>query len=637
MAQETDPAAAEARQNQAVKEVQYTSFDFDVVTRPVNAKYNVDTKISKRADRRESLLPSTKEAQTATLGEDGDADLIELHTYDDYCRTAPQELPLDERYLENAASLADDLKARIETLASRQAGKDNGPTFHFSPLSQSGKIAFAGFNSGLDFEAFQKRVQENPKAMFDEVKLRAHALVASRLQAADLHARAQQLDVNQVILNDWVHYMGGQLKDAEKDAEENGPLINTEQVEKLMEKVEDLEQRLADATPPEGEMSRPDLLTRVAEQDGEIDILHDTVRDLGEKLSTADAKLVTANKAIEDLRNQRQGTPGTEYTAGGTKKSTKIDGPSIFTNNPTEDKMDFEFWYSSMKTKLSVNADHYPSEEAKMLAIQSKLGGSAATNLMPYIRESNKQRLKTAKAMLEHLWDEYYDHNKTKKAEVEFSKLHMENFKDFMTFKNEFVRQAGESGEPQDRWKSLLERKLPNRVKNALVLQFLDDTVDFQKICKLCQQVDLTYKLSSMLKDDGKPKNSGTNSGTSGGGRNQGRGGGNSNRNGGGSRNTGGSGGGGDANRKKPHERDWAKGRLTPEEVVRYVSENRCFNCREQGHQSRRCPVPRPGYTKSTMAELSEIAKRFGYDTSPYQEAAPTSTRAGLDAESENE
>lgn len=98
-----------------------------------------------------------------------------------------------------------------------------------------------------------------------------------------------------------MHYIGGQLKDAEKDAKENGLLINTKQVKKLIEKVKDLKQRLANATPSEGEISRLDLLTRIAKQDSKIDIFYNTVRNLSEKLNTANAKLVTANKAIKDL------------------------------------------------------------------------------------------------------------------------------------------------------------------------------------------------------------------------------------------------------------------------------------------------------------------------------------------------
>lgn len=354
------------------------------------------------------------------------------------------------------------------------------------------------------------------------------------------------------------------------------------------------------------------LLTRIAALESELQDVNDEATQFLTKAADLETKLSQANTTISFLNNsnrqQSVGNHSLNSLTGG--RSAKVDDPPVFYADPSKDTIPFEYWYDTMEGKLRANADHYASGEDEMTAIKGKLEGTAAANLLTYIQSTNPNRIRTKDALMKHLWIEYYDHNAVALAEDAFADLKMDPKQDFLAFKNEFVRLAGESGEPRDKWKHLLKKKITDRRQNALVTHWFAPNMDFDKICQMARQVDLTFKLQAKSKNEkrGDAKSTGSSSNTNAGGRN----GGGSNRNNSIVNNSNG------GNRLKPHEKNWAKGKLSEREIVQFTVEGRCFNCRETGHRARDCPttVPYQDNTqkKDNEVRLAEIAARYGYD-----------------------
>lgn len=227
-----------------------------------------------------------------------------------------------------------------------------------------------------------------------------------------------------------------------------------------------------------------------------------------------------------------------------------------------------------MTNKLKVNHDHVADDYVRRAYIEGRLRGDAAKSLMPYLASSHSDQLQTADQVLSHLWDEYHDPNKQEKARVEYEKLEMKPGDDFATFKNCFVRLAGQCRKPETEWKAELKRKLPTRLQTALVGHFIDPNVDFDKYTRLASEIDLNLKQADEKRDQVKatngrgrknapptatpaPKNGTVPT---------------------------------PANNPRARPTGSQHGKLSVEELKKLMSEGRCFTCREAGHNSRECP-----------------------------------------------
>lgn len=84
--------------------------------------------------------------------------------------------------------------------------------------------------------------------------------------------------------------------------------------------------------------------------------------------------------------------------------------PPVFYNDKAKDTVTFASWLRLTKNKLRVNADHFPTDDARMAYIEGRLGGEASEDLEPYLNKTYCKPIKTSDTLLTYLYNEYYDY-----------------------------------------------------------------------------------------------------------------------------------------------------------------------------------------------------------------------------------
>lgn len=359
--------------------------------------------------------------------------------------------------------------------------------------------------------------------------------------------------------------------------------------------------------------TKNDLINDLEERDKQIAMLHQMIADLQNEV----AQSTVEEEEEEGLapRRPRETTADTQMTGGNahsSQRSEKVPDPPIFRNDD-DDEEDFEQWFRDMENKLEVNADRYQNDKARQTYIESRLGGKAKRDLAPYLRSGHPDPINTSARLLTHLWEQYYDPDKEQKALDDWDKLKQETSKDFLAFKNDFVRLAGECQKPRSSWKKEFNRKLTASYQRQLGVSYLDPTVTFEQLARLAQQLAQINKRASQEQAarrqiNPKPvsraeqKRAATPSAVG---------------------NT----------RSKPTT--LAK-RLTPDEVRTLIQEGRCFNCRERGHRAPECPNKKPARetdperearVKAIVARYAEKEGASASDGTAGPSATPTSTQ----------
>ena len=159
-------------------------------------------------------------------------------------------------------------------------------------------------------------------------------------------------------------------------------------------------------------------------------------RDTRER-STSPDKLASVLEALS-LSLSRENSPSP-------KKSTKIPDPSPLTDgkNPT-----FESWKLQLRGKLHVNADHFPSDEARMAYVYGCTGGDAQKHLNPRYNEESADPFTSDTEMIDHLADIYEDRYRVQNARLEYRSLMMRTSESFADFHTQFLHLAGEAHIP---------------------------------------------------------------------------------------------------------------------------------------------------------------------------------------------
>jgi hypothetical protein len=131
-------------------------------------------------------------------------------------------------------------------------------------------------------------------------------------------------------------------------------------------------------------------------------------RDTRER-STSPDKLASVLEALS-LSLSRENSPSP-------KKSTKIPDPSPLTDGkePT-----FESWKLQLRGKLRVNADHFPSNDARMAYVYGCMGGDAQKHLNPRYNEESADPFTSDAEMIDHLTDIYEDRYRVQNARLEY-------------------------------------------------------------------------------------------------------------------------------------------------------------------------------------------------------------------------
>jgi len=320
-----------------------------------------------------------------------------------------------------------------------------------------------------------------------------------------------------------------------------------------------------------------DLTARIGELQGELAESNQTMVDLARKnlrrKASEPEEARHHREAAEPVRVEvREDTPRTDLSAASNlsgKRSAKVPDPPVFYNEKDRDSQLFEQWLDAIEDKLEINADHFPTDRARMAYIKSRMGGVSAAELAPYLRSSHPEQIVTLDRLLEHLREQYSDPNRAEQAIDDFRKLEMAPGDDFLAFKNKFVRLAGECGEPRTKWKPEFKRRIPAAMQRALARDYLNPNVTFEEYTRLGAEIALINRQANE-KSGRRLNNPKLRSGPSGARQSNPRSGGNKN---------------GDNDKKgNPGPRP------TKDEIRILIQEGRCFICREKGHTTRDCP-----------------------------------------------
>lgn len=262
----------------------------------------------------------------------------------------------------------------------------------------------------------------------------------------------------------------------------------------------------------------------------------------------------------------------------------KVADPPIFHGEKDKDTVGFEAWIRQALNKLAVNGDLFANDRASQSWLEARLGGAAAENLLPYLRESSALQITTTEKLLEHLEQEYRNPNQKRQARDDYEALKMKAGQDYRQFKNDFVRLAGECGEPRANWKDQLKRRLTPKLQTSLASAYIEDAVHFEKFSRTAAEVanslDLEYK-------DKKP--AGTRSektfDTA------------------------------SRNRRQRNvtpafgtEGNTAR-RMSPSSLRRAYDQGRCFKYNEAGHMMKDCPKGRPAKERSAEESAAREAR----------------------------
>lgn len=171
----------------------------------------------------------------------------------------------------------------------------------------------------------------------------------------------------------------------------------------------------------------------------------------------------------DTLRTQlRETTPQSTIAAPITeqKRSAKLPDPDPLSDgkNPT-----YENWKIQIKGKLTVNADHYPTEESKMAYVFGRTTGEAQGHLEPRYDDDATNPFVTAQEMINHLAAIYMDPYKKENARFEFRRLTMKPSQPFTEFHTRFLRLAGIAEIPQEDHRHELYDKITIDLQKAVL------------------------------------------------------------------------------------------------------------------------------------------------------------------------
>jgi hypothetical protein len=318
-----------------------------------------------------------------------------------------------------------------------------------------------------------------------------------------------------------------------------------------------------------------------------------TARTMIEELTTEMGRLrlqlTDQAQELEQLRREaRTVTPG----MGWESKSSKLPDPEPLTNGNGPTIRD---WERNVMMKLRANADHFPSEEAKLAYCLTRIRDPALSIIKYRLDDYVEDRIENVTALMAALHDAFADPTEIPRAEQELDLMRMGPRDNFGEFRLKFEGLARKADLHPRKWKQKFFEKLPHELRLSAVREQTDDTVTFSRFCMIASQQ--AYQISKTLKDKDRQERFRRDKGS-------------------GRRETNdnyrptGSTGGGNGGRPRPEATGEGRGgrptRLTDEERRRLVTEGRCFKCREVGHVSTQCPTR--GGRQATLIKTEVVA-----------------------------
>jgi Zinc knuckle len=188
------------------------------------------------------------------------------------------------------------------------------------------------------------------------------------------------------------------------------------------------------------------------------------------------------------------------------------------------------------------------------------------------------------------LWRQYDDPTKEQRALDDYDNLKLEPGDDFLSFKNDFVRLAGETEKPRSTWKHEFNRKLYDSFQRSMVPSFANPAVTFDRFVIEAQQIAIINKRASERQAANRQNRNNATRGNRGGAR---------------------------ATRSPARKQGAAvKKPLSADDVKQLYKEGRCFTCREKGHHANECPQERKddkprGSGRDHDAVIAYLQKRW--------------------------
>jgi len=187
--------------------------------------------------------------------------------------------------------------------------------------------------------------------------------------------------------------------------------------------------------------------------------------------STPSSNETLANERLADVLETIAQRLTRESSPNVSTQSKKLPDPPILTDgkDPT-----FESWKLQMRDKLRVNADHFPTEEARMAYVFSRTGGGplgrgAQDHLRARYEEDSEDPFKTDHEMIDHLASIYEDPHKVQNARLEYRSLVMRTTETFADFHTRFLHLAGQAKIPGDDLRPDLFDKLTIELQRTLL------------------------------------------------------------------------------------------------------------------------------------------------------------------------
>ena len=153
---------------------------------------------------------------------------------------------------------------------------------------------------------------------------------------------------------------------------------------------------------------------------------------------------------------QSQATPNTRFQS---ETPGFYTGPKLSERTPDIDDLSdgkdptFRQWQASIEDRLEINADHYPTERARMALVWGHTSGIARGYLEPkYLRSSYGNRFESAEEMITELESYFVSGNEHAEYRAAFHQLIMEKGESFPAFKARFLSAAIKASISKSEW-----------------------------------------------------------------------------------------------------------------------------------------------------------------------------------------
>jgi hypothetical protein len=163
---------------------------------------------------------------------------------------------------------------------------------------------------------------------------------------------------------------------------------------------------------------------------------------------------------------------------------------------PDPDRLDkgenpsFNIWLVQIRGKLRVNADHYPTEDARMHYVFNRTKGDAQGHLYPRFNDDATEPFETAEEMIRSLREVMTNPYRIREARVEYRRLKMKPGQPFYEFKTKYYRLADEAQIPASERFDDLYDKLTTTLQRQLVGNLCIFEGDIHMLCKFAGRID---------------------------------------------------------------------------------------------------------------------------------------------------